>query len=167
VVLVAAGLSAVGMAYGPKGVAAILGLAFVSFVSFGRTIVVFWPAMEPETRFQPWELALMVLVMDLSISMFVVANAAWLHRVPRLGPLLESLEEHGRRQLAARPWLRRGAWLGLALFVLLPVSGTGAVGGSLLGRLLGMRPWAVVSAVAAGAVVLLAPLTLLGDRVAK
>jgi predicted tellurium resistance membrane protein TerC len=40
--------------------------------------------------------------------------------------------------LAAHPWMRRATFIGLVIFVAVPLAMTGSVGGSILGRLLGM-----------------------------
>jgi hypothetical protein len=66
---------------------------------------------------------------------------------------LEGLQEYGREILSERPWMRKLTYLGVVLFVMFPLTGTGAVGGSLFGRLLGMRRFRILTAIALGSAV--------------
>lgn len=54
-------------------------------------------------------------------------------RIPAVGRWLQRTEAQVMRYA---PWIRRWGWLGLTLFVLLPVPGTGVWGGAVLARLL-------------------------------
>ncbi|MHC4858943.1 MAG: small multi-drug export protein, partial [Planctomycetota bacterium] len=49
-----------------------------------------------------------------------------------------------------RPWFAKITFLGVLLFVLFPLTGTGAIGGSLFGRLLGMKRFRTLTAIALG-----------------
>ena len=49
------------------------------------------------------------------------------------------------------PSLRRGAWIGIFVFVSIPAVGAGGVTGSVIGRMVGMYPYSVITAVFFGA----------------
>lgn len=55
--------------------------------------------------------------------------------------------------MAERPWLTRWNMLGVAFFVFLPLQGTGGVGATLVGRMVGLTPGRLLLAVGAGATV--------------
>jgi uncharacterized membrane protein len=102
------------------------------------------------TEFGPWELALMVFAMDVITASLLAFNLDVFYRIPQMGPSLRRLQDYGRYTLRKKPWLRRLSFVGIVFFVLFPVAATGAVGGSILGRLLGMRPYRLVLAIATG-----------------
>lgn len=86
----------------------------------------------------PWEIAALLLVFDLH-QCFAVAFA--LDRFEghgRIGRWLARMRERARHVLASYPGFRRLAFAGLALFVALPLAGTGSITGSFAARLMGM-----------------------------
>ncbi len=99
-----------------------------------------------------WEWAALVVYLDVTIATLLVLNLPVLYRIPRFGPTLEGLAEHGHHMLDQRPWLRRLTFAGVMLFVMFPLTGTGAVGGSIFGRLLGLGALRTWLAIALGAV---------------
>ncbi len=130
---------------------ALKGLIVLTFFYAGKFVVLL-PALEREVPFSPYFLAGMVALMDVVTALVVGANLDLLYRTPWAGPRLADLEENGRRMLRARPWLGRLATAGVAVFVMFPLTGTGAIGGTLFGRLIGLRPAAILGGIAAGAI---------------
>lgn len=70
-----------------------------------------------------------------------------------------------------RPWIRRWAVVGVALFVVTPLPGSGALGGSLMGRITGVSKKATLVAVMIAGVIVASiyamaagELQLAGDR---
>lgn len=51
------------------------------------------------------------------------------------------------------PALEKGAWFGIFLFGVIPFVGAGGFIGTIVGRLIGMRPVSVITAVFCGSVV--------------
>ena len=59
-------------------------------------------------------------------------------KVPFLGPWIDNFEKTGHEKLEKRPWVRRWAFFGVALFVAFPFQGSGGIGGSIIGRIVGL-----------------------------
>lgn len=101
--------------------------------------------------FDPWQIAGIVSYMDISIAVVLVYNLPRLYRIPGLGRRLEDLAEHGHYMLECNPALGRVTFAGVVAFVMFPLTGTGAIGGSIFGRLLGLGAKRTLAAIAAGA----------------
>lgn len=135
------------------GIEKLASLAWVvpsTFFVLGK-FAVWIPVFDPLYNGSVWELALLVTWMDISTAMVLGANFHFFFRLPLAGTVLRSMQEEAAKVLARDPGLRRRAFVGIALFVLFPVAGTGAVAGTILGRMLGMRPWYLVGSIATGA----------------
>jgi uncharacterized membrane protein len=103
-----------------------------------------------EGGFTAIELAALVAYMDISIAVVLVYNLPRLYRLKRVGPTLEELAEHGLYMLEQKPWLGRVTTAGVVAFVMFPLTGTGAIGGSIFGRLLGLSARRTLIAIAVG-----------------
>lgn len=99
------------------------------------------------------QLFLLVSYMDLFVASLLVVHAGVIFRIPRIGPQLAALQEDGEFVLSMHPWMRRATWIGMILFIVFPLAATGSVGGSILGRLLGMTRLATFSAIMTGSVI--------------
>ncbi|MDD2666179.1 MAG: small multi-drug export protein [Methanocellales archaeon] len=99
-----------------------------------------------------WEAMIAVVFVDLITSLFMVLNFDIALKIPFLGKLISKAERQGREYLKKYPFISRLAFLGIALFIALPFNGTNAVIGSIIGRIIGMKPWYAWSAVAMGSV---------------
>ena len=96
------------------------------------------------------ELFLMVCYLDVMLAFFLAFHVGYLFRLPVIGPRVESLVADARFILDAQKWVKRAAFLGVVSFVSFPLQATGSVGGSLLGRILGMSRVATLLAIAIG-----------------
>jgi uncharacterized membrane protein len=112
-------------------------LAVACSAVFFSKLVIFGGNIE-NLRFDPWELGLMAWVLDLLVSIALLAGIASFERLPLAGELMH--EAHLRAGLTMRvyPGLRRMAIGGITLLVFLPIPGSGAVTGTLVGRLVGL-----------------------------
>lgn len=95
------------------------------------------PVVHETLPFSPLSIAHMVVLSDACVAWFVTVNLTALYQLPWVGHGVRSLEASGRSTLARYPWMRRMAMLGIALFVAVPLPGTGAVGGTIVARLIG------------------------------
>ena len=75
---------------------------------------------------------------DGCLGTFVAMNADILRRLPFVGGKLRELEARGHALLTQRKRLRNAATIGVFVVVFLPLPGTGAIGGAVLARSLGM-----------------------------
>jgi len=106
-----------------------------------------------EMPLNQWQLAAMVVAMDTWVAYVLAYNLHHVYKIPRVGPWLHDVQNYCRYWLHEMPWIRRWAITGVALFVMFPLSGTGAPGGALLGRIVGLRPRVTLMAVFAGSLI--------------
>ncbi len=88
---------------------------------------------------------------DAATGLFLAMNFDLVYRVPWIGPRFARAEKKSATFLKTHGWVRRAAFLGITIVVIVPFQGTGAVMGSFLGRLLGLGPWRAFLAIAIGA----------------
>jgi uncharacterized membrane protein len=98
-----------------------------------------------------WVLVSVVIsFMDIVTALFFVWNFDYAKRIPVLGKWIRNFENENANIMSEKAWLRGMTYIGLVLFVFVPLQGTEGVGGSVLGRILGLRPWTVFSAIVVG-----------------
>ena len=90
---------------------------------------------------------------DIISGLFLMWNFDLVEKVPLLGTYIRKFEKKGKNYLAKKKWVERVAFVGVALFVMFPFQGSGAVGASILGRIIGMNKLRVWFAIIIGAVV--------------
>ena len=95
---------------------------------------------------------MMVTYMDVLVALFVAFNMGILFRLPWLGPKLALVAADAQFILKIQPWMRNATFLGLTAFVMFPTSTTGSIGGSVLGRLLGLTRLQTLTAIFTGSV---------------
>jgi uncharacterized membrane protein len=117
----------------------VLTAAGASAVVFGTTTV-FGAAVVPGLTLDTWHIAAVVAYMGALLSFVYAYNLDLLERLPRVGDYVRRARVGAEQSLAAHPWIRRFATAGVALFVLTPLPGSGALGGSVVGRLVGLGP---------------------------
>ncbi|HMN41693.1 MAG TPA: small multi-drug export protein [Phycisphaerales bacterium] len=93
---------------------------------------------DPADFFTAWELFAMVVWMDVMTAIMLAFHLGWLFKIPWLGPRVLALSEDGQFLLKSHPWIRRATFIGLISFVAIPLAATGAIGGAIFGRLLGL-----------------------------
>jgi len=99
------------------------------------------------------EIFTMITWMDVCTACLLVYHASFLYKIPKLGPRLLSLRDEGQFFLRYQPWIRRFTFIGLSLFVAIPIAATGAIAGSIFGRLLGMTRTATILAICCGSLI--------------
>ena len=101
----------------------------------------------------PLLMALSVAFIDSVVSLFVVWNYDLTKKIPLVGRFIKKIEEFERKGSKKYRWIKPLRFVGIVLFVMVPFQGSGGLVGSILGRLLGMKPWRTWLAVTTGAVV--------------
>jgi len=114
-----------------------------------------------------WQLALMVVAMDTWVAYVLAYNLHHIYRIPRVGPWIHDIQNYCRYWLHEMRWIRRWAITGVMLFVMFPLSGTGAPGGALLGRIVGLRPRVTLLAVFSGSVLGCSIMAAFADRLER
>jgi hypothetical protein len=110
-----------------------------------------------------WVLAGLVVYGDTGTCLVMLANMTVLYRMPWVGRRLAMAHEAGWYMLQVHSWMRRMAWIGVALFVAVPFQGTGAVGGTIVARILGLSWWGTLTATVAGSVAGCSGMAVLGN----
>jgi uncharacterized membrane protein len=126
----------------------LLGLISVSTLAVGKFLPL-W-GITGESRFSPWEIGLVVWAMDTVMVFVIIYAREWLCRVGLVGRALDKLRGNASIVLATYPSMKKIAPVGVALFVLFPLAGTGAIAGAFLGMLLGLHRHVVIAAVSLG-----------------
>lgn len=126
-------------------------VAAANLVGGGRFLILSGAA--PGTPLGVWELAALIAFTDVSVSLMLLACIPLFCRIPLLGRSYLKLRKTGLTILQKHPWLGRTAFLGVALFVALPLQGTGAVIGTVLARITGLSRLRTVLAVGVGGIV--------------
>ncbi|MFW3146932.1 MAG: small multi-drug export protein [Thermoplasmatota archaeon] len=97
-----------------------------------------------------WLAGISTSIIDSVVSLFLIWNYDWVKRLPVLGPALEKTEAKGSQKVAKSKWFRRSTFIMTTFFVFVPFSGSGGVGGTVFGRIVGMKPYRVLLAVVIG-----------------
>lgn len=97
-----------------------------------------------------WLIALTLTLLDLITALFVIMNFSLITRVPRLGPWITRTTSAGTGFLDRQPWMARWRVAGVALFMMLPLQGTGGIGAPLVGLMAGLTPGQILLAVGVG-----------------
>jgi len=138
----------VGLTLAPGPTAELIGLVPLSMFAVGKFLPL-W-GVSGESHFGPWELGLVIWVLDTCTVLLVVYGLEALYRFDRLRRPLEKVQANAGLVLRAYPRIRRVAVVGVALFVLFPVAGTGAMAGAFLAILLGLKRHVAILAVSLG-----------------
>jgi hypothetical protein len=141
VVVTVIALLAIMYMAGVQYVNKLIGTAVLTFFFFGRFVILAGQAgdLNDIGKFMTAEqLFVLVTYMDVMTTLLVAFHLGFLFRIPILGPRAASLVSDGHFVLGHYPWMRNAAFVGLTTFVAFPLAATGGVGGSILGRLLGL-----------------------------
>jgi uncharacterized membrane protein len=96
--------------------------------------------------------SLVITFIDMIAALFLVWNFDYAKKIPLLGPWIRNFERDNANIMKEKKWLQGLTYIGLVFFVFVPLQGTESVGGSVLGRILGLRPWTVFSAILVGSI---------------
>jgi len=124
--------------------------AATTFFFLGK-IIILKGAIDNPFGMTALQFAILVFAMDMWVAYFVGYNLHRIYRVPRVGPWLERLQNYCRFWISRNAWMKRFAFTGVAMFVMFPLTGTGAPGGTILGRIVGLRPRTTLTGIALGA----------------
>lgn len=97
-----------------------------------------------------WLIALSLTLVDVFTALVVAVNLDLASHIPVVGTWLERVTDETGEYLADHPMLRDFSFFGLVVFIFVPLIGSGGIGGSVAGRLIGLSPARVVAAMALG-----------------
>jgi len=97
-----------------------------------------------------WEIVSVIIALDFAVALFMAWNFELALKIPGIGKILNIGMTTGQQYCTAHPWIRRLSTVGLLLFIYFPLQGSGAMNGSILGRMLGMSPYHVLATITLG-----------------
>ncbi|MCK5112171.1 MAG: small multi-drug export protein [Thermoplasmatales archaeon] len=101
----------------------------------------------------PLVMALSIAFVDIVVALFLVWNYDLAKKIPFVGKFITKVEEKGRNVEQKYGWIKPLRFIGIILFVMIPFQGSGGLVGSIVGRLIGMKPWNIFFAISLGAVI--------------
>ncbi len=127
----------------------------------GGMLVYFLPPLGKESvipamvalGIDPMFAAMSIAIVDIFGAIWLAWNFDLFERIPGFGWVIRKIEGAALRTLESHPWMDELAFLGLVAFVIVPFQGSGAVGASIFGNIIAMKPERVLLAVEIGAIV--------------
>ena len=102
--------------------------------------------------FHPLVIALSIAFVDIIIALFLLWNYDYAKKIPVVGKFMEKVENIGRSSSDKYGWIKPLRFIGIVLFVIVPFQGSGGLVGSIVGRLIGMKPINTFYAITIGAI---------------
>lgn len=99
-----------------------------------------------------WVVIAGVVLMDMVTAMFIALNFDLLLKVPLLGRLLKWLMNGATNIRQKKPWIEKLSYVGLLIFMYVPLQGSGAINTTILGRLFALEPKIVYGIVTIGSI---------------
>jgi hypothetical protein len=114
--------------------------AAITFVFLGRLVILLGQSgdLDFDVFLSPNQLFFMVSYMDLAAAVLVAFHIGLLFDLPYIGKRAKSLIDDAKFVMNRFPAIQQAAFLGLTAFISFPLAATGAIGGSILGTLLGL-----------------------------
>lgn len=104
------------------------------------------------SELDPLLIALTIASIDIIVGLFLIWNFDIAKKIPLFGRLIIKLEQKGGKILADNKYIQALSFIGITLFVMVPFQGSGAVGASIVGRMIGLNPYKVWVAIIVGAI---------------
>jgi uncharacterized membrane protein len=125
---------ALGLVFARDATLELFGLVPASFFAVGKFLPL-W-GITGKSQFGPYELGVVIWMMDtFNVVLFVYALELF-YKIKPLSRWLHKVQANSALVLDAYPRLRKMSRVGLVLFVLFPIAGTGSIGATFIGILL-------------------------------
>ncbi len=141
ILVTAALVASIYLVAGPEFTKRLLTTALAGLFLFGRFIIL--AGSDPDIAevtgsLSSLQLFTMVTYLDLVVAVTLMFHTGFLFHLPWFGSRAAAFVNDGRFLIRSQPWIRRTTFLGLVLFVAIPLAAMGSVGGTILGRMLGV-----------------------------
>lgn len=100
----------------------------------------------------PLVMALTIAFVDIIVALFLLWNYDLAKKIPVIGRFIIKVENIGKKSSNRYNWVKPLRFVGIVLFVMVPFQGSGGLVGSIVGRLIGMKPINTFLAISAGAI---------------
>ena len=104
------------------------------------------------TGLNPLLIALSIAFVDIFVALFLLWNYDLAKKIPIVGKFMEKVEDIGKSSSDKYGWIKPLRFIGIILFVIVPFQGSGGLVGSIVGRLIGMKPINTFYAITIGAI---------------
>lgn len=104
-------------------------------------------------QIHPVLMALSIAYVDMVVALFLVWNYDSAKKIPLVGKFIMKIEQRGKLSEEKYGWVKPLRFIGIMLFVMVPFQGSGGLVGSIVGRLIGMKPWITFLAITLGAII--------------
>jgi len=121
-------------------------------VSGGEINIPFINRLIVVPEINPLIMALTIAFVDIVVALFLLWNYDLAKKIPLIGKFMIKVEKIGRSSSDKYAWVKPLRFIGIILFVMVPFQGSGGLVGSILGRLIGMKPFNTFLAISIGAV---------------
>ncbi|MEF8848073.1 MAG: small multi-drug export protein [Candidatus Thermoplasmatota archaeon] len=101
----------------------------------------------------PLIMALSIAFVDIVVALFLVWNYDLAKKIPIVGKFISKVEKIGLKSSSKYSWIVPLRFIGIILFVMVPFQGSGGLVGSIIGRLIGMKPLNIFAAISIGSIV--------------
>ena len=101
----------------------------------------------------PLVMALAIAFVDIIVALFLLWNYDLAKKIPLIGKFMIKVENIGKSSSDKYSWIKPLRFIGVILFVMVPFQGSGGLVGSIVGRLIGMKPLNTFFAISIGAIV--------------
>jgi uncharacterized membrane protein len=106
--------------------------------------------LSSKSPLDPWGVALLGTIVDTFLAVTLALGLEPFLRLPRIGTWLRNAHARAAKALHEYPGLKRMAFWGAAIFVALPLPGSGWMGGTFASQLVGLSRLMGVAAIAVG-----------------
>lgn len=114
----------------------------------------------------PWVIAaISIAFMDFVSGLFMMWNFDLALKLPILGKWIEKTEKRGKEYLRNHSAANKAAFIFIVLFVMFPIQGSGGIGGTIVGRIIGMDKYRVLAAITTGAFLGTFTIALFADQI--
>ncbi len=121
---------------------------------FGRSLQIpFTDKIASIPPIDPLVMAIAIAFVDIVVALFLVWNYDLAKKIPLVGDFMEKVEKIGRNSSEKYSWVKPLRFFGIILFVMVPFQGSGGLVGSILGRLIGMKPRNTFLAITIGTII--------------
>ncbi len=121
----------------------------VALASVPGKLTVF-AGLSSKSPLDPWGFAVLGTIVDTFLAVTLALGLDPFLRLPGIGTWLRNAHGRAAKALSEYPRLKRMAFWGVAIFVALPLPGSGWMGGTFAGQLVGLSRLMGVAAVAVG-----------------
>ena len=109
--------------------------------------------MMVEADLPPALIASSTVFLDVVVAFFVAFNFSYIQRFPIADKFTHAFLRESESLLKRHAWIRKCSFLALIFYVMLPFKGSGGIGGTLLGMVIGLGRWKTWLAILTGSLI--------------